>query len=160
MDKKRGYFGIGIFHGKNAENLGTLWRSAHILNADFIFTIGKRYKNQCSDTTKAFRHIPLFHYDTYEDFLAHIPHNCPVCAVELDGRAESLVEYEHPKSCIYLLGAEDHGIPQDVLIRCRDVVQIPGKYCYNVAVAGSIVMYDRMQKQQMAGGAEDEHKGT
>lgn len=39
---KRGYFGIGIFHGKSSENLGTLWRSAAILGADFIFTIGKQ----------------------------------------------------------------------------------------------------------------------
>ena len=146
---KRGYFGIGIFHGKNEENLGTLWRSAHILGADFIFTIGKRYKTQCTDTTKAQKHIPLYHYKTWEDFLEHIPQNCPVCAVELDYRSVPLDDYEHPERCVYLLGAEDHGIPEGVLTRCRDVVQIPGDVtCYNVAVAGSIVMYDRRRKER------------
>lgn len=44
------------------------------------------------------------------------------------------------------MGAEDHGIPEKVLERCQAIVQIPGRYCYNVAVAGSIVMYDRMAK--------------
>ena len=43
---KRGFFGIGIFHAKNEENIGTLWRSASILGADFIFTIGKPYRHQ------------------------------------------------------------------------------------------------------------------
>ena len=33
---KRGYFGIGIFHGKTETNIGTLWRSAAILGADNI----------------------------------------------------------------------------------------------------------------------------
>ena len=142
----RGYFGIGIYHAKNESNIGTLWRSANILGADFIFTIGKRYSKQCSDTMATPRHIPLFHYEDWEDFLKHIPMGCPICAVELDERAVMLDEYQHPERCIYLLGAEDHGIPSQVLNRCRDVVQIPGKACYNVAVAGSIVMYDRMAK--------------
>lgn len=143
---KNGYFGIGIFHGQSEENIGTLWRSALILGADFIFTVGRRYAKQRSDTPKTPRHIPLFHFDTWDDFLKHIPYDCPVCAVELDERSVSLPEYKHPERCIYLLGAEDHGIPQDVLHRCRDIIQIPGKICYNVAVAGSIVMYDRYSK--------------
>lgn len=155
MKAKRGYYGIGIFHGKTEENLGTLWRSAFILDADFIFTVGKRYRTQCTDTPKTPRHIPLFHFDTWDDFMAHIPHDCPVCAVELDERAVTLDDYEHPERCIYLLGAEDHGIPAAVLDRCHDVVQIPGKVCYNVAVAGSIVMYDRMAKERAAARKED-----
>ena len=154
-DIKKGYYGIGIFHGKCEENIGTLWRSAFILDADFIFTVGKRYRAQCTDTPKTPRHIPLFHFDTWEDFMHHIPYDCPVCAVELDERAVSLDEYKHPERCIYLLGAEDHGIPPEVLNRCRDVVQIPGKVCYNVAVAGSIVMYDRQAKARKETDAKD-----
>lgn len=148
---KRGYFGIGIFHGKSSENLGTLWRSAAILGADFIFTIGKRYSKQASDTIHAVKHIPLFHYADYNDFLAHIPYNCPVCAVELSDQSVPLETYTHPERCVYLLVAEDHGIPPEVLCRCKDTVQIEGKYCYNVSVAGSIVMYDRRIKNKLKG---------
>lgn len=145
--KKRGYFGIGIYHGKNADNIGTLWRSASILGADFIFTVGKRYHNQCTDTMKTPRHIPLFHFTDTDDFFRHIPYDCPVVAIELSNKSIPLDRYCHRERCIYLLGAEDHGIPDSVLDRCKDTVQIVGDYCYNVSVAGSIVMYDRAIKR-------------
>ena len=143
---KRGYFGIGIFHGKTETNIGTLWRSAAILGADFIFTIGRRYRQQCSDTMKAPRHIPLYNYKDYDDFFAHVPYDCPVVAVELSDNSIPLEKYVHPERCIYLLGAEDHGLPENILNRCRETVQLIGDYCMNVATAGSIVMYDRAVK--------------
>jgi len=149
---KRGFFGIGIFHAKNEENIGTLWRSAAILGADFIFTIGKRYRHQCTDTMRTPRHIPLYNYSDYDDFFKHIPYNCPVVAVELADNSIPLEEFTHPARCIYLLGAEDYGIPETILQRCRDTVQLYGAYCYNVATAGSIVMYDRVTKAQKKAG--------
>jgi tRNA G18 (ribose-2'-O)-methylase SpoU len=67
--------------------------------------------------------------------------------VEFDPRARPLDRYVHPERACYLLGAEDTGLPKHVLDRCRDLVQIPATaYCLNVAVAGSIVMYDRAAK--------------
>ena len=143
---KRGYFGIGIYHGKTESSIGTLWRSAAILGADFIFTIGRRYKKQASDTMKTPRHIPLFNYTDYDDFFRHVPYDCPVVAVELSDNSIPLERYIHPERCIYLLGAEDHGLPEIILTRCRDTVQLIGDYCMNVATAGSIVMYDRAVK--------------
>lgn len=143
---ERGYFGIGIFHCKNETNVGTLWRSAAILGASFIFTIGKRYKTQASDTIKAPRHIPLLHYRDYDDFFQHLPYDCPVIAVELADNSVPLEKFVHPERCIYLLGAEDNGIPESILVRCRNTVQLIGDICYNVSTAGSIVMYDRAVK--------------
>ncbi len=144
--KDRGYFGIGIYNGKTVSNIGTLWRSANILGADFIFTIGNRYQKQCSDTMKTPRHIPLYHYKDGDDFFEHVPYDCPVVGVELSDKAIPLEKYHHRERCIYLLGAEDHGIPPAILGRCVDVVQLMGDYCMNVSVAGSIVMYDRRAK--------------
>ncbi len=143
---KRGYFGIGVFNGKNEQNIGTLWRSANIMGADFIFTIGKRYRHQCSDTMHTPRHVPLFSFEDWEDFRKHIPYDCPVVAVELDGRSTPIKRFVHPERCIYLLGAEDNGIPEHILDKCVDIVQLPGDYCMNVSVAGSIVMFDRLNK--------------
>lgn len=145
----RGYFGIGIYHGKTEENIGTLWRSANIFGADFIFTIGKRYSNQCSDTMKTPRHIPLFHYTDWNDFFAHVPYDCPVVAVELDDRSIPIQNYIHRERCIYLLGAEDHGIPEEILTGCSEIVQLPGDVCLNVSTAGSIVMFDRISKGEV-----------
>ena len=58
----RGFFGLGIYDLKTVSNLGTLWRSAHIFNADFIFLIGKRYETMRTDTLKSWKHLPLFEY--------------------------------------------------------------------------------------------------
>ena len=144
---KRGYFGIGIYHVKNEENIGTLWRSANILGADFIFTIGRRYKKQCSDTMLTPKHIPLFHYKDWDDFFVHTPYDCPVIAIELNDRSIPLEKFKHPERCIYLLGAEDGGIPNEILNRCQATVQLLGDSCMNVSTAGSIVMYDRKVKR-------------
>jgi hypothetical protein len=48
----RGFFAVGVDQPKCEINIGTLWRTAHILGAAYLFTIGKRYRRQPSDTTK------------------------------------------------------------------------------------------------------------
>lgn len=143
----RGFFGVGIYHTKNALNVGGLWRSAHNFGADWIFTIGRRYRTQASDTTKATKHVPLYEFETFADFRRHTPRDTLIVAVELDPRAVALPEFQHPERAVYLLGAEDSGIPADVLQECHRIVQIPGAIrCLNVASAGSIVMYDRVSR--------------
>lgn len=150
MVEMRGYFAIGIENVKTPMNVGTLWRSAHLLGAQYIFTIGRRYKRQASDTTKAWRSLPLFHYDTFEDMYRVIPHDCRLVGVELDERAVALPEYQHPERCIYLLGAEDNGLTKATLNRCHNLVQLPGWASMNVAAAGTVVLYDRVAKTKRA----------
>jgi tRNA G18 (ribose-2'-O)-methylase SpoU len=140
----RGHFGIGILNGKAECNLGTLWRSAHGFGADWLFTIGRRYPKQSSDTTKAWRHVPLFEFRDFDAFLDALPRESLVVAVELAPGARELSAFTHPERAAYLLGAEDAGIPADVLARCHRSVYIPhADRCLNVATAGSIVLYDR-----------------
>lgn len=142
---KKGYCGIGIINGKTKENIGTLWRSAQLFGADFIFTIGERYKTQTSDTIKSERNIPLYHYEDYEDFKKHLPKNCDLVMIEQSDKSKPLSQAKHPRSCIYLLGAEDKGIPVDIQ-RGHQVWHIDTERSLNVAVAGSIVLYDRQTK--------------
>ena len=145
----RGFFGIGIYDLKTVSNLGTLWRSAHIFNADFIFLIGKRYETMRTDTLKSWKHLPLFEYQTFEQFHTSLPKGARLVGVELAERSVPLATYKHSERAVYLLGAEDHGLPQEVLSVCDDIVQIPGAFSLNVAVAGSIVLYDRVAKNEM-----------
>lgn len=142
----RGYFGIAVWHPKSGINVGTLWRSAAILDAAFLATIGKRYPKQSSDTIQAPRHTPLWHFDTVEDFWAHIPQDCSPVAVEIHRRAKPLPTFTHPERAVYILGPEDGTLPETFTERAHAVVQIPGAYCFNLAVAGSIVLYDRISK--------------
>ena len=146
--KKNGFFGIGIFHSKIEVNLGTLLRSAKGLGADFVFTIGKRYKIQSSDTLSTWSDTPLYNYADFDDFYnSGIPYSTQLVGVELCEGSEMIREFEHPKRAIYLLGAEDHGLPPNVIDRCHKIVQLPTKHCFNVAVTGSLVMFDRVNKR-------------
>lgn len=142
----RGFFEIGIIRGKCPMNVGTLWRSAFQMGASGIFTIGKRYPNQCSDTVKAYRHIPCREFSDIDAFVAALPQSCPIVAIEMGGRP--LANFVHPERAAYLLGAEDSGISPAVLARCHHVVSLPAvrTASYNVAVAGSMVMFDRQMK--------------
>jgi tRNA G18 (ribose-2'-O)-methylase SpoU len=138
------FFGIGIMHGKTPENLGVLWRSAQNMGASYIFTIGKRYANQASDTHNAVKSMPYFHYKTFTDFFNNLPKGVRIVGVEKTVNAQLLETFNHPKRCVYLLGAEDHGLTAEALERSHFLVQFPSRFSLNVAVAGSIVMYDRM----------------
>jgi tRNA G18 (ribose-2'-O)-methylase SpoU len=144
----RGFFGIGIQNVKTHMNIGTLWRSAHLLGASFIFTVGKRYTRQASDTSRADKHVPLYHYLSLEEFKQNIPHGCPVIGVELDDSAQDIQKFAHPDKCVYLLGAEDHGLTKAAVDMCHRLVVLPGDWSMNVATAGSIVMYDRWTKNE------------
>ncbi len=141
--KNRGYFGIGIYRNKTVENIGTLWRSAYNFGASFIFVIGKRYPKQASDTVKAYRHVPLYEYETFEDFYKSMPYDCQLIGIEQSETSKDIKDFKHPERAIYLLGAEDNGLPKEVMNKCVKVVHISSPMCLNVAVAGSIVMYDR-----------------
>jgi tRNA G18 (ribose-2'-O)-methylase SpoU len=141
----RGYFGVAVYRPKTSANVALLWRTATVYGAAFVATVGHRYSRHPADTPHTPMHTPLHHYTDLDDLLAHLPHSCPLVGVELDERAERLDTYTHPLRVLYLLGAEDDGLPPEVLARCHEVVQVPSPspHSLNVAIAGSLVLYDR-----------------
>ncbi len=145
--KDNGFFGIGILNNVNELNIGTLWRSAYILGASFIFTIDKKYKNQSSDITAAWTKIPLYHYKTFNDFKDHLPFSTKIVGVEMGEKSVSLGLFKHPDMAVYLMGNEQCGLHPIITEQCHALIKIPGDYSLNVAVAGSIVMYDRINKE-------------
>jgi tRNA G18 (ribose-2'-O)-methylase SpoU len=143
----KGYFGIGCINMKNQLNYGTLFRSADLFNADFVFLIGKRFKQQASDTMKSWKNMPVFNYLDFDDFQKHRPHGGLLIGIEMCEKSRPIKSFVHPDQAIYLLGAEDTGLTAEAIKACKYVVQLPGERSMNVAVAGSIVMFDRLQKQ-------------
>lgn len=141
------FFGIGILNGKTPENLGVLWRTAQNLGASFIFTIGNRYAKQASDTHNAVKSMPFFHYENFQEFFKNLPKGARIVGVEMTEDSESLEDFEHPRRCVYLLGAEDHGLTKEAIEQSHFLVQFPSKMSLNVAVAGSIVLYDRTRNK-------------
>lgn len=141
----RGFFAVGVYHPKHSDNIGTLLRTASSYGAAFVFTVGQRYHRQASDTCNTPAHVPLLHFTDVDDLHEHLPHGCPLVGVELDPRAQELSAYSHRPRAAYLLGAEDHGLPQQVIDRCHDLIVIESarSWSLNVAVAGAIVLHDR-----------------
>lgn len=144
--KKNGYVGIGCLNMKTEFNYGTLFRTAQLFNADFIFVIGRRFKKQHSDTMQSWKNMPLFEYKTFEDFQKHRPYNCKLVGIELIKTATPIESYNHPKQACYLLGAEDNGLTKEAIEACQEIIYLPGERSLNVSVAGSIVLYDRYLK--------------
>jgi len=138
------YFEIGIYNPKTAQNVGTLWRTAYQLGAVGVFTIGKRYKKQSSDPFQIPRHIPLRNFTDFDEFLKNRPDGSILVGVEQNGTL--LSAFDHPAQAVYLLGAEDDGLPDFVIEKCNAIVSLEAmtRSSYNVAVAGSIVMYNRV----------------
>lgn len=145
LARPRGFFSIGIYQPKHEENVGTLWRAAFLYGAASIFTIGTRYQRQASDTPKTQQTIPLYHFDSIDDAVAHLPNGAPLVGIELADRAISLSQFRHPPQATYLLGSEDHGLPRKVIDRCHNLVQVEAAepWSHNVSATGSIVLWHR-----------------
>ncbi|MEO0414243.1 MAG: RNA methyltransferase [Verrucomicrobiota bacterium] len=144
--QSQGFYGMGIYYSSGEFNIGTLWRSAFILGASYIYTIGRAYKRQTSDVTNSWSRIPLYHYSDFDHFRESIPFSTQLIGVELCENATPLEQFEHPKRASYLLGSESTGLPQEILQHCQSVISLPGNFSLNVAVAGSIIAHDRVIK--------------
>lgn len=144
--RRKGYFGIGCLNMKTSMNFGTLFRTAQVFGADFIFLIGCRFNQQSTDTMKSWKHIPTFVYKDFADFNEHRPYDCKLIGIELIETATPLKEFKHPKQACYLLGAEDNGLTKEAIEHCQEIIYLPGEHSLNVSVAGSIVLYDRVSK--------------
>jgi tRNA G18 (ribose-2'-O)-methylase SpoU len=139
------------------------------LGADFIFTVQERFPAQAlpaslradaraaaitkadvalgqrTDVMRSERHLPYLRFDSVESLQSTAGLACLI-GIELAPRAKPLASITHPSRALYLLGAEDDGLPDDVLAMCDRVVRLPGERSLNVSVAGSIVVYDRVSR--------------
>ena len=74
-----------------------------------------------------------------------LPAGCKLIGVELLDEAIDLPSFRHPLRAAYVLGPERGSLSPELLARCDHVVKIPTTFCVNVAMAGAIVMYDRVK---------------
>ncbi len=140
----RGYFGIGVERLSKPMNAGNLFRSAHAFGASFVFTINAPYapSRAKSDTSRAPEHLPLYVFDRIEALL--LPKGCALVGVELVDQATELPSFRHPRRAAYVLGPERGAMSPALVERCDYLVRIPARFSVNLAVAGAIVMYDRL----------------
>lgn len=143
----RGFFAIGAENISKQMNLGNLMRSAHAFGASFIFTVHAHYKIEglASDTSQAGQNLPYYAWDNVDDMV--FPENCQIVGIELTDEAIELPSFRHPVRAAYVLGPERGDLSPEMMARCDHIVKIPTSFCINVAMAGAIVMYDRLKSR-------------
>lgn len=143
--KTRGYFGIGAEGISKPMNFGNLARTAYGFGASFVFTVkpGRRVETPDSDTPNSQDHMPWYNFDSIDSM--QLPDGCRLVGVELTDDAIELPSFRHPTRAAYVLGPENGSLSPELTGRCEFIVKIPTLFCLNVATAGAIIMYDRIQ---------------
>lgn len=145
----RGFFGIGVEGLSKPMNAGTLFRSAHAFGASFVFTLGGVWHQReadLSDTSGSVNQMPHYHFAGLAEL--RLPERCALVGIELIDEAVELPSFRHPRCAAYVLGPERGSLSPALVARCEHVIRIPTRFCINVAIAGSIVMYDRLISTQ------------
>lgn len=145
MRQARGYFGLGVEGVSKSANLGAVLRTAHAFGAAFCFSINAGYDARAArqaDTADTPAHLPLWRFDDVA--AVSLPQRCVLVGIELADDAIDLPSFRHPLSAAYVLGPERSGLSPALLARCGHVVRIPTRFALNLAVAGAIVLYDRL----------------
>ncbi len=143
--RARGYFGLGAEGVSKSANIGALLRTGHAFGAAFCFTIGSGWDARAArtaDTSNTPLHVPLWRFPLLSDIA--LPCGCALVGIELLPDAVDLPSFRHPLNAAYVLGPERAGLSAAVLERCDHVVRIPTRFALNLAVAGALVLYDRL----------------
>ena len=143
--RTRGYFGIGAEGTSKSANVGALLRTAHAFGAAFCFTVAAGFdarEARRADTSATASHVPFWRFT--DAAAIDLPQGCALVGIELLDDAAPLPSFRHPLNAAYILGPERSGLSPAVLARCRHVVRIPTRFSLNLAVAGALVLYDRL----------------
>ena len=127
----RGYFAIGAEGISKTVNFGNLARAANAFGASFVFLVDPDVRLRdalATDTSGVAGQLPGYH---------HRPG-------ELLDDAVDLPSFRHPSCAAYVFGPERSILSPAMRARCRHIVRIPTRFCVNLAIAGAIVMSDRM----------------
>lgn len=145
---------IAAWNISKEHNVGSLVRTAHAVAAEEVVLVGAREWNvEAARTAELYTTVTrLPDVQAFRDHLA--AGHWRLVAVELDRRAVPLFEAEYPERPCFLLGAELGGVPPELLDEAKLIVQIPQwglVPSLNLAVAGSIVVYDCLAKLHRSG---------
>jgi tRNA G18 (ribose-2'-O)-methylase SpoU len=141
----RGYSALGVEGVSKPRNAGALIRTAHAFGASFAFTVGEKLSRReiaHADTSKAIEQMPLYMFNSPRELA--LPEGCQLVGVELVDDAAVLPSFRHPRSAAYILGSERLGLSGEMLGLCDHIVKIPTQFSLNLAVAGALVLYDRL----------------
>lgn len=141
----KGYFAVGVERISKAHNVGAIMRTAHAFGASYFFSVSSplnaRHLKQ-TDTSKATSALPFYEYATIGEL--KLPKGAKLVGVELTDDAVDLPVFKHPRQAVYILGPEGGNLSPEIIAQCDHTVKIPMRFCVNVGIAASLVMYDRL----------------
>jgi len=140
---------IAAWNITKEHNVGSLVRTAHAAAAAEVILVGERDWNvEAAKTSELYTTVTqLADIGAFRKHLESRRWN--LVAVELDHRAVNVFDAAYPERPCFLLGAELAGVPGELLDEAELVVQIPQwglVPSLNLAIAGSIVLYDYLGK--------------
>jgi tRNA G18 (ribose-2'-O)-methylase SpoU len=147
-------FAIAAWQISKEHNVGSLVRTAHAAAAQELLLVGDRDWNvEAARTAELYTRI--VHLRDGVALREHIrSRGWSIVAVELHSDAVNIFEARYPERPCFLLGAELGGIPEQLVDAASLIVQIPQwglVPSLNLAVAGSIVVYDYLAKLHRRG---------
>ena len=150
-------FAIAAWNISKEHNVGSLVRTAHATGATEVVLVGEREWNvEAARTAEQFTDIHVL--SDVADLRRHLrERRWQLVAIELDPRSVNLFDASYPDRPCFLLGAELGGVPSELLDDASLIVQIPQwglVPSLNLAVAGSIVVYDHLAKLHRRGGLD------
>lgn len=157
MDKKHSKqprVSIGLVNPKSPENVEAVMRLAGNFSVNSVYFSGGRYPRAAKlkpctvdMSRKVSLNIPLTQVtDFTDDPVVDMSADLKIVCVEFVENAILLPEYQHPNNALYIFGAEDSTISQQLIDRADDVVYIPTVSCMNLSATVSVVLYDRLAK--------------
>lgn len=147
-------FAIAAWNISKDHNVGSLVRTAHATAATELVLVGEREWNvEAARTSELY--TTIVQLPGIDEFRSHLStRRWNLVAVELNERAVTLFEARYPERPCFLIGAELGGVPEELIDQASLVVQIPQwglVPSLNLAVAGSIVLYDYLAKLHREG---------
>jgi tRNA G18 (ribose-2'-O)-methylase SpoU len=132
-------------------NLVTLLRTAEAFGAKEFITIGVKPEISEKISVGSKKWLTVKHYESFEEVKDYLLKNYKLVALEISKKSIPIFEVEkYPEPVCFIIGSEKtYGVPEEVQEVCDLIVRIP-QYgivgSLNTATAGSILLYDYIQK--------------
>jgi tRNA G18 (ribose-2'-O)-methylase SpoU len=154
LEKRKQNFSILLVNIDYDNNSGNIIRTANAMGANEVILYGRRSFDRRSSMGTEF--YMDFQVVKYAEELDEILEGYDiVVGLENGIKAKNLVDYVWDKNLktLICLGQEGNGIPQEILDKCSDLVEIPqvgSVRSLNVGTAAGIVMYDYSSKTKVS----------
>jgi tRNA G18 (ribose-2'-O)-methylase SpoU len=150
LEKRKQNFSILLVNIDYDNNSGNIIRTANAMGAKEVILYGRRNFDRRSSMGTEF-YMEFQQIKFVEEIDEVLSEYDIIIGLENGIEAQNLIDYQWDKTkkTLICLGQEGNGIPQEILGKCQDLLEIPqvgSVRSLNVGTAAGIVMYDYCTK--------------